>query len=237
MGYQEDMAQAGRLIRDYDGTGTASAAKGRPHARRSSDRPRHRPLHIAHHARRHAYDADPANYTQSLLLARLHRAAKMIATGYRHCQGPPYLSVGRDDRRAVAGSPDQSMHEKTSVPALIEEITPSPPGRRPRTRHALPRPRRRAQEGDEPGRSRCRPRSTIMKRTSCRSSPTSTQASAMPRRCTAKKMIEAALLRAANREPGFRRKAVRPPRRQGHRAARGFHREDPRCRCLHGTRR
>ena len=35
-------------------------------------------------------------------------------------------------------------------------------------------------------------------------------------------------LRAADREPGLRREAVRPPGRQGHRAARGLPREDPR---------
>jgi len=75
-----------------------------------------------------AYDADSSKYTQSLrLLARFYRTAK------NDCEQKYF---GTTERRYIYLSgwmvaalrsefgplPDQSMHEKTSVPALIEEI-------------------------------------------------------------------------------------------------------------------
>jgi isocitrate lyase len=75
-----------------------------------------------------AYDADPANYTQSLGCWHGFVAQQKMIAVKRH--------FGTTDRRYIYLSgwmvaalrsefgplPDQSMHEKTSVPALIEEI-------------------------------------------------------------------------------------------------------------------
>ena len=70
MGYQEDMAQAGRLIRDYDGTW--DGISGESIARMRAQNKFRTGLDIARYTARimradmAAYDADPANYTQSL---------------------------------------------------------------------------------------------------------------------------------------------------------------------------
>ncbi len=75
-----------------------------------------------------AYDADPANYTQSLGCWHGFVAQQKMISIKKH--------FGNTDRRYIYLSgwmvaalrsdfgplPDQSMHEKTSVPALIEEI-------------------------------------------------------------------------------------------------------------------
>ena len=75
-----------------------------------------------------AYDADPANYTQSLGCWHGFVAQQKMISIKKH--------FGTTDRRYIYLSgwmvaalrsdfgplPDQSMHEKTSVPALIEEI-------------------------------------------------------------------------------------------------------------------
>jgi isocitrate lyase len=78
-----------------------------------------------------AYDADPAAYTQSLGCWHGFIAQQQMISVKKH--------FGKTDRRYIYLSgwmvaalrsefgplPDQSMHEKTSVPALIEESTPS----------------------------------------------------------------------------------------------------------------
>src|SRR3546814_13739996 len=70
MGYQEDMAQAGRLIRDYDGTW--DGISGESIARMRAQNRFRTGLDVARYTARimradmAAYDADPANYTQSL---------------------------------------------------------------------------------------------------------------------------------------------------------------------------
>ena len=82
--------------------------------------------------------------------------------------------------------PDQSMHEKTSVPALIEELYTflRQADARELGMH-VPRPRRRPRGRRRgQGTEAARRRSTTSRPTSCRSSPTSTPASAMPRRPT-----------------------------------------------------
>src|SRR4029079_18799878 len=75
-----------------------------------------------------AYDANPANYTQSLGCWHGFVAQQKLISIKKH--------FGTTDRRYIYLSgwmiaalrsdfgplPDQSMHEKTSVPALIEEI-------------------------------------------------------------------------------------------------------------------
>ena len=70
MGYQEDMAQTGRLIRDHDGTW--DGISGESIARMRAQNKFRTGLDIARYTARimradmAAYDADPANYTQSL---------------------------------------------------------------------------------------------------------------------------------------------------------------------------
>src|SRR6476660_9133799 len=75
-----------------------------------------------------AYDADPTKYTQSLGCWHGFIARQKLISGQKH--------FGKTDRRYLYLSgwmiaalrsefgplPDQSMHEKTSVPALIEEL-------------------------------------------------------------------------------------------------------------------
>ncbi len=127
--------------------------------------------------------------------------------------------------------PDQSMHEKTSVPALIAELytflrqaDARELGDLFRELDAAREPRR-LRDGDAADLRA----STPTRPTSCRSSPTSTPASATPRRPTCWPSDDRGRrLRAADREPGLRREAVRPPGRQGHRPARGLPGQDPR---------
>jgi len=132
MGYQEDMAQAGRLIRDYDGTW--DGISGESVARMRAQNKFKTGLDIARYTARimradmAAYDADPANYTQSLGCWHGFIAQqKMIAVKkhfgtvkgrYIYLSGWMIAAL----RSEFGPLPDQSMHEKTSVPALIEEI-------------------------------------------------------------------------------------------------------------------
>src|SRR6187402_232806 len=75
-----------------------------------------------------AYDADPANYTQSLGCWHGFVAQQKLISIKKHfgsTQGRYiYLSgwMVAALRSDFGPLPDQSMHEKTSVPALIEEI-------------------------------------------------------------------------------------------------------------------
>jgi hypothetical protein len=81
--------------------------------------------------------------------------------------------------------PDQSMHEKTSVPDLIEELYTFLRQADARELGGLFRELDAAREaGDEVAAKAIENRSTISRPTSCRSSPTSTPASATPRRPT-----------------------------------------------------
>ncbi|MCW5647593.1 MAG: isocitrate lyase [Sphingopyxis sp.] len=132
MGYQEDMAQAGRLIRDYDGTW--DGISGESVARMRAQNKFRTGLDVARYTARimradmAAYDADPANYTQSLGCWHGFIAQqKMIAVKkhfgtvkgrYIYLSGWMIAAL----RSEFGPLPDQSMHEKTSVPALIEEI-------------------------------------------------------------------------------------------------------------------
>ena len=132
MGYQEDMAQAGRLIRDHDGTW--DGISGESVARMRAQNRFKTGLDIARYTARimradmAAYDADPANYTQSLGCWHGFIAQqKMIAVKkhfgttkgrYIYLSGWMIAAL----RSEFGPLPDQSMHEKTSVPALIEEI-------------------------------------------------------------------------------------------------------------------
>src|SRR3546814_10396449 len=75
-----------------------------------------------------AYDADPANYTQSLGCWHGFIAQQKMIAVKKHFGTTKgryiYLSgwMVAALRSEFGPLPDQSMHEKTSVPALIEEI-------------------------------------------------------------------------------------------------------------------
>jgi isocitrate lyase len=129
--YSNDIAQADRLIRSYgtwDGIDAEAVARMRAQNRFRTG------LDIARYTasimRRDmaAYDADPAQYTQSLGCWHGFIAQqKMIAVKkhfgttkgrYLYLSGWMIAALRSD----FGPLPDQSMHEKTSVPALIEEI-------------------------------------------------------------------------------------------------------------------
>ncbi len=132
MGYQEDMAQAGRLIRDYDGTW--DGISGESIARMRAQNKFRTGLDVARYTARimradmAAYDADPANYTQSLgcwhgfiaqqKMISIKKHFGTVKGRYIYLSGWMIAAL----RSEFGPLPDQSMHEKTSVPALIEEI-------------------------------------------------------------------------------------------------------------------
>ena len=132
MGYQEDMAQAGRLIRDYDGTW--DGISGESIARMRAQNKFRTGLDVARYTARimradmAAYDADPANYTQSLGCWHGFVAQQKMISIKKHFGSTKrryiYLSgwMIAALRSEFGPLPDQSMHEKTSVPALIEEL-------------------------------------------------------------------------------------------------------------------
>lgn len=132
MTYQDDIAQSGRIIRDQDGRWDAISAESV--ARMRAQNRFRAGIDIAKYTARimradmAAYDADPANYTQSLGCWHGFVAQqKMIAVKkhfgttkgrYIYLSGWMIAAL----RSEFGPLPDQSMHEKTSVPALIEEI-------------------------------------------------------------------------------------------------------------------
>ncbi len=92
-----------------------------------------------------AYDADPACYTQSLGAWHGFVAQQQMIAVKKHFGTTKrryiYLSgwMVAALRSEFGPLPDQSMHEKTSVPALIKEIyTFLQAGRCPRTRQPVP---------------------------------------------------------------------------------------------------
>ncbi|MGE5953292.1 MAG: isocitrate lyase, partial [Qipengyuania vulgaris] len=80
------------------------------------------------HADMEAYDKDPANYTQSLGCWHGFIAQQKMISIKKHFGSTKrrylYLSgwMVAALRSEFGPLPDQSMHEKTSVPALIEEL-------------------------------------------------------------------------------------------------------------------
>ena len=139
-----------------------------------------------------AYDADPAKYTQSLgcwhgFIAPAE--ADLDQEALRHDRAPLHLPVRLDGRRAAlrvrpaAGPVD--AREDLGAGADRRALHLPEAGRRPRARRPVPRARRRPhgrRQGQ--GKGAARRRSTTSRPTSCRSSPTSTPASAMRRRPT-----------------------------------------------------
>ncbi|MFS0737039.1 isocitrate lyase [Sphingomonas sp. 1P06PA] len=132
MNYQEQIAKAGNLIGSHPGAWDGISAEAV--ARMQLQNRFRSGLDIARYTaaimRRDmaAYDADPAAYTQSLGCWHGFIAQQKIISIKKH--------FGTTDRRYLYLSgwmvaalrsefgplPDQSMHEKTSVPALIEEL-------------------------------------------------------------------------------------------------------------------
>ncbi len=132
MSYTEQTAKLGQLIRGkggaWDGIDAESVARMRVQNRFLTGLDIARFTASIMRKDMAAYDADPANYTQSLGCWHGFVAQQKIISIKKH--------FGTTDRRYIYLSgwmvaalrsqfgplPDQSMHEKTSVPALIEEI-------------------------------------------------------------------------------------------------------------------
>jgi len=136
-----------------------------------------------------AYDADPSQYTQSLgcwhgfigqqKLISIKKHFGTTDRKYLYLSGWMVAAL----RSEFGPLPDQSMHEKTSVPALIEELYTFLRQADSRELNLLFKDLDAARAaGDKAARRLCSRRSTDTRPTSCRSSPTSTPASATPRR-------------------------------------------------------
>ena len=132
MTYQDHIAQVGQLVRSrngtWDGIDAESVARMRVQNRFRTG------LDIARYTaaimRRDmaAYDTDPANYTQSLgcwhgfigqqKMISIKKHFGTTKGRYLYLSGWMVAAL----RSEFGPLPDQSMHEKTSVPALIEEL-------------------------------------------------------------------------------------------------------------------
>src|SRR6187402_504532 len=132
MTYQTDIAQTASLIQRYNGTWDGIDAEAV--ARMRLQNRFNTGLDIAKYtaeimrADMAAYDADPANYTQSLgcwhgfigqqKLISIKKHFGTTKGKYLYLSGWMVAAL----RSEFGPLPDQSMHEKTSVPALIEEL-------------------------------------------------------------------------------------------------------------------
>jgi isocitrate lyase len=132
MAYQDHIIEMGQLIASksgtWDGISAEAVARMRVQNRFKTG------LEIARYtadimrADMAAYDADPANYTQSLGCWHGFVAQQKMISIKKHFGSTKgryiYLSgwMVAALRSDFGPLPDQSMHEKTSVPALIEEI-------------------------------------------------------------------------------------------------------------------
>ncbi|MEY4270220.1 MAG: hypothetical protein RLZZ58_1436 [Pseudomonadota bacterium] len=132
MTYQNEITQAQRLISSkngtWDGIGAEGVARMRLQNRFNSGLDIARYTAAIMRADMAAYDADPANYTQSLGCWHGFIAQQKMISIKKHFgttrQRYLYLSgwMVAALRSEFGPLPDQSMHEKTSVPALIEEL-------------------------------------------------------------------------------------------------------------------
>src|SRR5437879_9936003 len=132
MAYQDHIIEMSQLIKSKSGTWDGISAEGV--ARMRLQNRFKTGLEIARYTAdimrldMAAYDADPANYTQSLGCWHGFVAQQKMISVKKHfgsTQGRYiYLSgwMVAALRSDFGPLPDQSMHEKTSVPALIEEI-------------------------------------------------------------------------------------------------------------------
>ena len=132
MSYQDDIQQVEKLIRSKNGTWDGISAES---VVRMQVQNRFRTgLDIARYTAAimrkdmAAYDADPANYTQSLgcwhgfigqqKLISIKKHFGTTDRKYLYLSGWMVAALRSD----FGPLPDQSMHEKSSVPALIEEL-------------------------------------------------------------------------------------------------------------------
>lgn len=132
MSYQDHIIEMGQLIKSkngtWDGIGAEAVARMRLQNRFKTG------LEIARYTAdimrkdMAAYEADPAQYTQSLgcwhgfigqqKLISIKKHFKTTNRRYLYLSGWMVAALRSD----FGPLPDQSMHEKTSVPALIEEL-------------------------------------------------------------------------------------------------------------------
>ena len=132
MTYSNDITQTDQLIKSYNGTW--DGISGESVARMRAQNRFRTGLDIARYTAKimredmAAYDADPANYTQSLGCWHGFIAQQKMISIKKHFGSTKrrylYLSgwMVAALRSEFGPLPDQSMHEKTSVPALIEEL-------------------------------------------------------------------------------------------------------------------
>ncbi len=132
MTYAADLSQTDRLIRSYNGTWDGISAESV--ARMRSQNRFATGLDIARYTAKimrddmAAYDADPGLYTQSLgcwhgfigqqKMISIKKHFGSTKRRYLYLSGWMIAALRSD----FGPLPDQSMHEKTSVPALIEEL-------------------------------------------------------------------------------------------------------------------
>ena len=132
MTYQSDINEVSQLIKSYDGKWDGINAESV--ARMRAQNRFHTGLDIARYTAKimredmAAYDADPANYTQSLGCWHGFIGQQKMISIKKHFSSTKgrylYLSgwMVAGLRSEFGPLPDQSMHEKTSVPALVEEL-------------------------------------------------------------------------------------------------------------------
>ncbi|MEL7489200.1 MAG: isocitrate lyase [Pseudomonadota bacterium] len=132
MTFSNDLNEMAQLIKSHDGTWDGISAESV--ARMRAQNKFKTGLDIARYTARimredmAAYDADPANYTQSLGCWHGFIGQQKMISIKKHFGDTKrrylYLSgwMVAALRSEFGPLPDQSMHEKTSVPALIEEL-------------------------------------------------------------------------------------------------------------------
>ncbi|MEM9705593.1 MAG: isocitrate lyase [Pseudomonadota bacterium] len=132
MSYSNDINQVSQLIKQYDGAWNGISAESV--ARMRAQNRFHTGLDIAKYCAKimredmAAYDADAGNYTQSLGCWHGFIGQQKMISIKKHFGSTKrrylYLSgwMVAALRSEFGPLPDQSMHEKTSVPALIEEL-------------------------------------------------------------------------------------------------------------------
>ena len=184
-----------------------------------------------------AYDADPAAYTQSLgcwhgfigqqKMISIKKHFGTTKSRYLYLSGWMIAAL----RSEFGPLPDQSMHEKTSVPALIEELYTFLRQADARELGGLFRELDAARDGGNEVKAKRIQAAIDNHETHVVPIIADIDAGFGNAEATyllAKKMIEAGACAIQIENQVSRREAVRPPGRQGHRAARGLPRQDPR---------
>ena len=132
MAFADDLNEVSQIIKSYDGTWDGISAESV--ARMRAQNRFQTGLDVARYCAKimredmAAYDADPANYTQSLGCWHGFIGQQKMISIKKHFGSTKrrylYLSgwMVAALRSEFGPLPDQSMHEKTTVPALIEEL-------------------------------------------------------------------------------------------------------------------